>query len=128
MGDLTGTQLELLPVSMVAWGDFAARYPDALVLSRDTGVSRDYGRNPYPGYDRVDSSPFAFRGEVDGRLAAEGFGDHARRAQTSNERLRLGGQKRRLGKHDVGEGLGEDAAEAKQHAGTELAIPNQARE
>jgi len=41
------------------------------VLSRDTGHSRDYGRNPYPGYDDVDTSPFLFEGEVDGRLAAK---------------------------------------------------------
>ncbi len=26
-------------------------HPDALVLTRDTGFARDYGRNPYTGYD-----------------------------------------------------------------------------
>jgi hypothetical protein len=42
------------------------------VLSRDTGHERDYGRNPYPGYDNVDSPAFLFDGEVDARLAAKG--------------------------------------------------------
>lgn len=44
---------------------------DGLVLTRDTGFERDHGRNPYPGYDDVDTSPFLFDGEVDGRLAAK---------------------------------------------------------
>jgi hypothetical protein len=38
------------------------------VLSRDTGHARDYGRNPYPGYDRIDQPPFLFKGTPDGRL------------------------------------------------------------
>jgi hypothetical protein len=42
-----------------------------LVLSRDTGHERDYGRNPYPGYDDIDSPAFLFDGEVDDRLAAK---------------------------------------------------------
>ncbi len=41
------------------------------MLSRDTGVARNYGRNPYPGYDDIDNPPFLFDGEVDGRLAAK---------------------------------------------------------
>jgi len=32
------------------------------VLSRDTGYVRDYGRNPYTGYDNVNNSPFAYIG------------------------------------------------------------------
>ena len=38
------------------------------MLSRDTGFRRDYGRNPYVGYDRIDTPPFLFRGDLDGRL------------------------------------------------------------
>jgi hypothetical protein len=38
------------------------------VLSRDTGFRRNYGQNPYVGYDRVDNPPFLFRGDLDGRL------------------------------------------------------------
>ncbi len=77
-GVLTGTDLDGLPVATVSWASFRDDHPDALVLSRDTGSSRDYGRNPYPGYDDIDDAPFLFDGVVDGRLAAKervvGFG------------------------------------------------------
>lgn len=68
VGELTGQRLPLLPSSIVAWQDFKAAYPDAAVLSRDTGHHRDYGSNPYVGYDRVDKPPFLFFGRQDDRL------------------------------------------------------------
>ncbi len=71
VGHLAGQRLELIPVATVAWEDFLAAHPDGLVLSRDTGVDRPYGQNPYPGYDDIDTTPFALDGEVDGRLAAQ---------------------------------------------------------
>jgi len=71
IGVLTGEKLDLIPMSTVSWSDWLEANPDGLVLSRDTGHSRNYGENPYPGYDDVDNPPFAFEGEVDGRLAAK---------------------------------------------------------
>jgi hypothetical protein len=71
IGTLTGAQLELIPMSTVAWSDWRDANADGLVLSRDTGHNRDYGENPYPGYDDVDDQPFLFEGEADGRLAAK---------------------------------------------------------
>ncbi len=68
IGPLTGTTLELVPVQMVSWSDWRAEHPDGKVLSRNTGTSRDYGTNPYFGYDAPDSSPFLFRGTPDPRL------------------------------------------------------------
>ena len=70
VGELTGARLEFLPSSIVSWADFAAAFPDGRVLSRDTGFQREYGRNPYVGYDDIDSSPFLFDGKTDARLAA----------------------------------------------------------
>ena len=70
VGDFTGTQLELLPSTIVSWADFKAAFPDGRVLSRQTGFSRPYGLNPYQGYDNINSSPFLFDGDADGRLAA----------------------------------------------------------
>ena len=70
VGELTGKQLALLPATIIAWEDFKATYPDSAVLSRETGFPRDYGRNPYVGYDRVDRSPFLFFGKDDDRLLA----------------------------------------------------------
>jgi hypothetical protein len=70
-GFLTGAELDRYPVATVAWSDWREAHPDGLVLSRETGHSRSYGTNPYPGYDDVNSQPFLFEGEVDGRLAAK---------------------------------------------------------
>jgi hypothetical protein len=68
VGELTGTRLAVLPSQVVSWADFQRLHPDGDVLSRDTGVARDYGRNPYEGYDQPDSQPFLFDGETDDRL------------------------------------------------------------
>jgi hypothetical protein len=67
-GPLMGTELRTLPVQMVSWGDFRRSHPEGRVLSRETGHRRDYGRNPYAGYDDINSSPFLFDGEMDKRL------------------------------------------------------------
>lgn len=65
-----GQQLERIPTTLQGFAEVAATDPDALVLSRDTGHTRDYGRNPYTGYDTVGNEPFAFRDEVDARFPA----------------------------------------------------------
>ena len=70
IGELTGEDLQVFPVATVSWATFRDADPDGVVLSRDTGFDRDYGRNPYPGYDDVDGVPFLFQGEVDGRYTA----------------------------------------------------------
>jgi hypothetical protein len=70
VGELTGTEIDVFPVATVPWGAWRDAHPDGLVLSRDTGFDRSYGRNPYPGYDDVTSQPFLFEGEVDGRYTA----------------------------------------------------------
>jgi hypothetical protein len=58
VGQLTGTVLEMLPSQIISWADFKKNYPDSLVLSRETGNPRNYGSNPYGGYDNVGGSPF----------------------------------------------------------------------
>ena len=68
VGELTGKTLTFLPASIISWEDFKAAEPEGRVLSQDTGFNRAYGLNPYAGYDRADSSPFLFDGELDGRL------------------------------------------------------------
>jgi hypothetical protein len=69
VGELAGEKLEQLPARIVAWVEFAGRHPDGDVLSQDTGFGRDYGRNPYAGYDDVDSGPFfRAKGANDDRL------------------------------------------------------------
>jgi hypothetical protein len=71
VGVLAGETLERIPSPLLAWGDFKAAFPDGLVLDRDrTGYDRDYGRNPYVGYDTPTATPFLFRGTVDDRALA----------------------------------------------------------
>ncbi|GMU39853.1 MAG: hypothetical protein AMXMBFR23_07190 [Chloroflexota bacterium] len=72
VGTDAGERLRFLPAQLVAFADARAQYPDALVLSRQTGFNRAYGTNPYAGYDSVDSGPI-FRTSFadDGRLPAK---------------------------------------------------------
>lgn len=69
VGVYNETLLDIIPSQVIGFGQFAERYPDGLVMSRDTGYSRSYGSNPYTGYDQT-SQPFLFVGEVDPRLPA----------------------------------------------------------
>jgi hypothetical protein len=69
VGELMGAKLEFLPAQIISLDEFEATYPEGTVLSRETGHDRDYGRNPYPGYDRADEPPFLFFGTADGRIA-----------------------------------------------------------
>lgn len=68
VGDLLGSKLTMLPAEIVSFADFKAAFPTGQVLSRDTGHPRDYGSNPYVGYDNINSSPFLYSGPKDGRL------------------------------------------------------------
>ncbi len=69
-GVLTGHQLHPYPMQTVSWGEWRAGHPHGWVLSRDTGYTRPYGANPYPGYDNIHSRPFLFSGQVNGRYTA----------------------------------------------------------
>ncbi len=73
VGHYAGAQLDFIPAQTVSWSQFKAAHPDGLVLTQDTGAARDYGLNPYPGYDFEDSDPIDtfFNGEVDRTLLAK---------------------------------------------------------
>ena len=79
VGERLGTALDRLPMQMVAFNEYATRWPDGQVLSRDTGYDRPYGQNPYTGYDSADE-PFLFDGETEGPL-----GEMARVVTTGGE-------------------------------------------
>jgi hypothetical protein len=68
VGDMVGATLKSLPAQIVSFEQFRSAYKDGLVLSRRTGFRRNYGRNPYVGYDDVSQRPFLFHGKVDDRL------------------------------------------------------------
>lgn len=50
-GSMKGTRLKMLPLSWTTWADWKKRYPETLVLSRETGFKRDYNKDPYAGYE-----------------------------------------------------------------------------
>lgn len=70
-GALTGATLERIPVQMISWQTFLDQNPDGWVLSRETGFNRDYGRNPYVGYDAPGSRPLFPASGDDARLPAK---------------------------------------------------------
>ena len=72
VGVLAGTQLEAVPSPLLSWGDFRENHPTGQILDwTQTGHNRDYGRNPYYGYDDPGTFPFLFRGTVDDRAVAK---------------------------------------------------------
>ena len=60
VGKHAGRELEQLPALMESWGAFRAAHPDGLVMD-EPDWSRNYGSNPYVGYDT--SRPFLYDGE-----------------------------------------------------------------
>ncbi len=62
IGHKQGQRLKTLPSWMESYSEFKARNPKGLVMQQPRGFSRDYGRNPYEGYDRLDK-PFLYNGE-----------------------------------------------------------------
>jgi hypothetical protein len=51
VGDLLGAELTVFPSQLLTFGEVKQKYPNALVLSEDTGHSRDYSTYPYGDYD-----------------------------------------------------------------------------
>ena len=68
VGRYAGAQLDFIPAQLLSWETFRDNYPGSNVLSQDTGFRRQYGSNPYVGYDRLDQRPFLFSGPLDDRL------------------------------------------------------------
>lgn len=62
VGQLTGRKLKMIPARLEAFSLFKERHPDGWVLVPTDPKFRDYGRNPYEGYD-TSKIPFLFRGE-----------------------------------------------------------------
>lgn len=51
-GKMVGKKLTRISSTMMTWGEWKDAYPSGLVLSTNTGFIREYGRNPYAGYDK----------------------------------------------------------------------------
>ncbi len=58
-GPRVGQSLTAIPISHTSWRDWRNDHPHTLVLSDDTGYSRDYRRDPYAGYEESRHTYFA---------------------------------------------------------------------
>ena len=50
---MVGKKLVILPSIRTSWKTWLEKHPKTLVLSTETGYSRDYNLDPYVGYHRV---------------------------------------------------------------------------
>ena len=67
VGRHAGVQLQALPMSVLAYGDFKRSFPDADILTEETDFNYIYGNNPYPNYDSSGVPRFFLR-RADPRL------------------------------------------------------------
>lgn len=65
VGEKIDTTLERIPSTVVSWGVFRSTYPNGSVLSRQTGVTRDYTRDPYGAYATNNTIEFPINAKDD---------------------------------------------------------------
>lgn len=58
VGEYTGAKLNILAMQLISFADIKAKYPQAKILSRETGYSRDYDFYPYGDYQTSDDLYF----------------------------------------------------------------------
>ena len=58
-GTYLGEKLDHVSFQLLTMGEVKQQYPDAQVLSEDTGYTRDHGANPYSGHEASDDFLFA---------------------------------------------------------------------
>jgi len=64
IGAMTGQKLKLVPARLEAFGRFRERHPDGEVLVPTHANARNYGSNPYVGYDKLGQKPFLYDGSM----------------------------------------------------------------
>src|SRR6516164_5596033 len=57
VGTLTGQQLRLIPSRLESLDRFRQRFPQGKALIPNNPNARNYGRNPYVGYDATEQRP-----------------------------------------------------------------------
>lgn len=68
VGTYTGKKLIPVSAQIISYAQFKEAYPFGEVLSRQTGHRRNYGNNPYAGYDNINDRPFLYKGPFDKRI------------------------------------------------------------
>ncbi|WP_087016417.1 DUF3179 domain-containing protein [Thaumasiovibrio subtropicus] len=72
-GKHLGMRLQQLPMQMMRWKHWYARHPNTLVLSTQTGFSRNYDVNPYAGYESHERLYFPVSETVPDRYHAKAW-------------------------------------------------------
>jgi hypothetical protein len=72
-GRFSGQDLTLIPSLVTTWEDWWDNHPDTLVLSDNTGHSRNYDIDPYQDYQSSNEIRFPMTGNIDNRLPAKSF-------------------------------------------------------
>lgn len=72
VGTLAGAKLHRLSARLESWGSFRTSHPGAVVLVPRDPSLREYGRNPYAGYDNS-QRPFLFRGDLPDDIPAMAY-------------------------------------------------------
>ena len=70
-GDLIGTEIETVPLVEMEWSVAKSMFPDAQVLTTDTGFSRNYGQYPYGDYLTSNSLIFPLPNGLDSRMPSK---------------------------------------------------------
>lgn len=100
-GPFKGEKLQSVAITHTTWMDWKKRHPETLVLSTDTGYTRDYRRNPYAGYESNEEVifPVKFRAqgfhpkeqviglEVGGKFKAYPFAELAKTRGEINDKM-----------------------------------------
>ena len=63
VGELTGQELVEISIDTVTWAEWTDTHKDSLVLSRETGINRNYGGSAYANYFANDFLIFPVEGE-----------------------------------------------------------------
>ncbi len=63
VGEMTGKRLKIIPSRLESFANFKKRAPEGDVLVPTNPLMRNYGANPYAGYDSS-SFPFLFKGDL----------------------------------------------------------------
>jgi len=61
-GERLGEALTKLPARLESWESFTVRHPEGRVMAEPENSRRDYGRNPYVGYDTL-TKPWLYVGD-----------------------------------------------------------------
>ncbi len=64
VGAMTGHGLRLVPSRLESFDRFRQRFPEGRVLVPNDPNARNYGRNPYAGYDATGQRPFLYDGTL----------------------------------------------------------------